>query len=230
MGADLDRTSACARTMLGIFEPECRVPGLRQSAAALLRQIAWAGLSGRVTAEALPRCFGGVRRAGSEHLTVQEPAYPLGPRFAGPRQGLARDSAPSIPQGGPRSATALLLFPAGAVVSHPCLALGRQAFPPGPSGASNPLRSRRRPTRGTTVQRIPFSLSRRSPNPHQLAWTLLVRLIQQITQPGTRALPQDAHRCLQDVDVVHFLIRQFHRDLLFVCLGDVERAGTVPND
>ena len=44
MGADLDRTSACARTMLGIFEPECRVPGLRQSAAALLRQIAWAGL------------------------------------------------------------------------------------------------------------------------------------------------------------------------------------------
>ena len=64
--------------MLGIFEPECRVPGLRQSAAALLRQIAWAGLSGRVTAEALPRCFGGVRRAGSEHLTVQEPAYPLG--------------------------------------------------------------------------------------------------------------------------------------------------------
>ena len=97
MGADLDRTSACARTMLGIFEPECRVPGLRQSAAALLQQIAWAGLSGRVTAEALPRCFGGVRRAGSEHLTVQEPAYPLGPRFAGPRQGLARDSAPSIP-------------------------------------------------------------------------------------------------------------------------------------
>ena len=65
MGADLDRTSACARTMLGIFEPECRVPGLRQSAAALLRQIAWAGLSGRVTAEALPRCFGSVRRAGS---------------------------------------------------------------------------------------------------------------------------------------------------------------------
>ena len=40
MGADLDRTSACARTMLGIFEPECRVPGLRQSAATLLRQIA----------------------------------------------------------------------------------------------------------------------------------------------------------------------------------------------
>ena len=36
-------------------------------------------------------------------LTCHEPAYPLGPRFAGPRQGLARDSAPSIPQGGPRS-------------------------------------------------------------------------------------------------------------------------------
>ena len=104
MGADLDRTSACARTMLGIFEPECRVPGLRQSAAALLRQIAWAGLSGRVTAEALPRCFGGVRRAGSEHLTVQEPAYPLGPRFAGPRQGLARGgSAPLRSPGRPRS-------------------------------------------------------------------------------------------------------------------------------
>ena len=100
MGADLDRTSACARTMLGIFEPECRVPGLRQSAAALLRQIAWAGLSGRVTAEALPRCFGGVRRAGSEHLTVQEPAYPLGPRFAGPRQGLAGGCAPSDPPNG----------------------------------------------------------------------------------------------------------------------------------
>ena len=43
MGADLDRTSACARTMLGIFEPECRVPGLRQSAAALLRQISLGG-------------------------------------------------------------------------------------------------------------------------------------------------------------------------------------------
>ena len=28
---------------------------------------------------------------------AREPAYPLGPRFAGPRQGLARDSAPSIP-------------------------------------------------------------------------------------------------------------------------------------
>ena len=28
---------------------------------------------------------------------VLKPAYPLGPRFAGPRQGLARDSAPSIP-------------------------------------------------------------------------------------------------------------------------------------
>ena len=97
MGADLDRTSACARTMLGIFEPECRVPGLRQSAAALLRQIAWAGLSGRVTAEALPRCFGGVRRAGSEHLTVQEPAYPLGPRFAGPRQGLGKGLRPFDP-------------------------------------------------------------------------------------------------------------------------------------
>ena len=104
MGADLDRTSACARTMLGIFEPKCRVPGLRQSAAALLRQIAWAGLSGRVTAEALPRCFGGVRRAGSEHLTVHEPAYPLGPRFAGPRQGLARGgSAPLRSPGRPRS-------------------------------------------------------------------------------------------------------------------------------
>ena len=71
MGADLDRTSACARTMLGIFEPECRVPGLRQSAAALLRQIAWAGLSGRVTAEALPRCFGGVRRLRSEVFVLE---------------------------------------------------------------------------------------------------------------------------------------------------------------
>ena len=76
MGADLDRTSACARTMLGIFEPECRVPGLRQSAAALLRQIAWAGLSGRVTAEALPRCFGGVRRAGKGLRPFDPPLRP----------------------------------------------------------------------------------------------------------------------------------------------------------
>ena len=76
MGADLDRTSACARTMLGIFEPECRVPGLRQSAAALLRQIAWAGLSGRVTAEALPRCFGGVRRAGEGLRPLRSPGRP----------------------------------------------------------------------------------------------------------------------------------------------------------
>ena len=39
-------------------------------------------------------------------LRHDEPAYPLGPRFAGPRQGLARDSAPSIPEEGPRSAAA----------------------------------------------------------------------------------------------------------------------------
>ena len=40
----------------------------------------------------------GGAKAGSEHLTVQEPAYPLGPPFAGPRQGLARVAPPpSIP-------------------------------------------------------------------------------------------------------------------------------------
>ena len=39
-------------------------------------------------------------------VSSHEPAYPLGPRFAGPRQGLARDSAPSIPQGGPCSGAA----------------------------------------------------------------------------------------------------------------------------
>ena len=86
MGADLDRTSACARTMLGIFEPECRVPGLRQSAAALLRQIAWAGLSGRVTAEALPRCFGGVRRRGG----LRPLRFPGGPPSGGVRGRGAR--------------------------------------------------------------------------------------------------------------------------------------------
>ena len=91
MGADLDRTSACARTMLGIFEPECRVPGLRQSAAALLRQIAWASLSGRVTAEALPRCFGGVRRAGKVLRPLRSPG---GPRSGGVR---ARGSPPEPP-------------------------------------------------------------------------------------------------------------------------------------
>ena len=42
----------------------------------------------------------------SDAAKAGEPAYPLGPRFAGPRQGLARDSAPSIPQGRPRSAAA----------------------------------------------------------------------------------------------------------------------------
>ena len=41
--------------------------------------------------------FEGVRGAGSRPAIGREPAYPLGPRFAGPRQGLARDSAPSIP-------------------------------------------------------------------------------------------------------------------------------------
>ena len=30
-------------------------------------------------------------------LTCHEPAYPLGPRFADPRQGLARGCAPSDP-------------------------------------------------------------------------------------------------------------------------------------
>ena len=97
MGADLDRTSACARTMLGIFEPECRVPGLRQSAAALLRQIAWAGLSGRVTAEALPRCFGGVRRAGSEHLTVQRASLPFGATLRGSPAGAGEGLRPFNP-------------------------------------------------------------------------------------------------------------------------------------
>ena len=42
----------------------------------------------------------------SDAAKAGEPAYPLGPRFAGPRQGLARDSAPSIPEEGPRSAAA----------------------------------------------------------------------------------------------------------------------------
>ena len=49
--------------------------------------------SGRAGMRALGRH--GVR--GKLALKVGEPAYPLGPRFAGPRQGLARDSAPSIP-------------------------------------------------------------------------------------------------------------------------------------
>ena len=97
MGVDLDRTSACARTMLGIFEPECRVPGLRQSAAALLRQIALAGLSGRVTAEALPRCFGGVRRAGSEHLTVQRASLPFGATLRGSPAGAGKGLRPFDP-------------------------------------------------------------------------------------------------------------------------------------
>ena len=42
----------------------------------------------------------------SDAAKAGEPAYPLGPRFAGPRQGLARDCAPSIPQVGPRSVAA----------------------------------------------------------------------------------------------------------------------------
>ena len=41
--------------------------------------------------------FGGVRRAGLSHSKVDKPAYPLGPRFAGPRQGLAGGCAPSDP-------------------------------------------------------------------------------------------------------------------------------------
>ena len=95
MGADLDRTSACARTMLGIFEPECRVPGLRQSAAALLRQIAWAGLSGRVTAETLPRGFGGVRRAGEGWL--RPPSIPRTPAL---RRSSRAGGSPPVPLAG----------------------------------------------------------------------------------------------------------------------------------
>ena len=40
----------------------------------------------------------GSRRWGTSWFSGREPAYPLGPRFAGPRQGLARGSAPSIPK------------------------------------------------------------------------------------------------------------------------------------
>ena len=74
--------------------------GVPCSGSAAVRSRVTAADTGRVTAEALPRCFGGVRRAGSEYLTVQEPAYPLGPRFARPRQGLAGGCAPlTLPNG-----------------------------------------------------------------------------------------------------------------------------------
>ena len=45
-------------------------------------------------------CFEGVRGAGSRPAIGREPAYPLGPRFAGPRQGLAGGCAPSDPPNG----------------------------------------------------------------------------------------------------------------------------------
>ena len=79
MGADLDRT-ACARTMPGISNRSAvfRVCGSPQP---LLRQIAWAGLSGRVTAEALPRCFGGVARGGSAPFDPPDARAPA--EFAG---------------------------------------------------------------------------------------------------------------------------------------------------
>ena len=38
------------------------------------------------------------RRGLPDSANAGESAYPLGPRFAGPRQGLARGSTPSIPQ------------------------------------------------------------------------------------------------------------------------------------
>ena len=44
----------------------------------------------------------GGAKAGSRPVSSHEPAYPLGPRFAGPRQGLTMGSAPSTPTG-PRS-------------------------------------------------------------------------------------------------------------------------------
>ena len=39
----------------------------------------------------------GGAKAGSRPVSSHEPAYPLGPRFAGPRQGLTMGSAPSTP-------------------------------------------------------------------------------------------------------------------------------------
>ena len=100
MGADLDRTSACARTMLGIFEPECRVPGLRQSAAALLRQIAWAGLSGTGHSRSPPPLL---RRRPPGWLGAPYGArasLPFGATLRGvPGRGLARGAPPpSIPR------------------------------------------------------------------------------------------------------------------------------------
>ena len=40
------------------------------------------------------------RRGLSDAAKAGEPAYPLGPRFAGPRQGLARGCAPYDPPNG----------------------------------------------------------------------------------------------------------------------------------
>ena len=42
----------------------------------------------------------GLQASGPSWVTVLEPAYPLGPRFAGPRQGLAGGCAPSDPPNG----------------------------------------------------------------------------------------------------------------------------------
>ena len=57
----------------------------------------------------------GLQASGPSWVTVLEPAYPLGPRFAGPRQGLARDSAPFDPP----DARAPAEFAGGGLAPHP---------------------------------------------------------------------------------------------------------------
>ena len=103
MGADLDRTSACARTMLGIFEPECRVPGLRQSAAALLRQIALgrAYLDG---SQPKPSPAASAASAGLARSTLRCKSQPTlwGHASRVPGRGLA-GAVPLRSPGGPRS-------------------------------------------------------------------------------------------------------------------------------
>ena len=58
------------------------------------REVMEAALAGGRVRQALKS---GGAKAGSRPVTCHEPAYPLGPRFAGPRQGLGGGCAPFDP-------------------------------------------------------------------------------------------------------------------------------------
>ena len=81
----------------------------------------------------------GGAKAGSRPVSSHEPAYPLGPRFAGPRQGLARVAPPpSIPWTPALRQAMARTRPAAGFVDTPRSQRRLMAFPLGIAGGERP--------------------------------------------------------------------------------------------